>query len=211
MRHIHPIQPIAVIILIVVFLYLRKRNAAKRPPGAAPDGRESRDGRPAISRTTDGESPEAAYRNLRRKALAANPESMGLPGPLAPDAPHTMLMEIGMNPVVTLASFANGDAGVYYQNGGGMIGGISHENVRQAAKTFLAFGRGALPKLTRIANPPLPEPGNVRFIAVTSEGIFTSEVDREALADPKHDFSALFYAGQEVVTQMRQAQEKRAQ
>jgi hypothetical protein len=210
MRHIHPIQPILAVLLIVVFLYLRRRAAAKRSPAAPQGGRP--ESRAAAARMTEGDSPEAAYRNLRRKALNATPESLGLPGPLATDAPHAMLMEIGMSPIVTLASFANGDAGVYYQNGGGMIGGIAHESVRQAAKTFLAFGRGALPKLTRIANPPLPEPGNIRFNAVTAEGIFTAEVDREALADPGHDFSALFYAGQEVVTQMREAQqEKRPQ
>jgi hypothetical protein len=111
--------------------------------------------------------------------------------------------------VVTLASFANGDARLYYKTGGGMVGGISHEKVRKAAQEFSALARKALPRMSRVTSYPVPNEDRVRFYVLTPRGIFTTETDREALGEPGNELAPLFYSGQEVVTQMRQVQEQR--
>ncbi|HXU33878.1 MAG TPA: hypothetical protein VN851_25180 [Thermoanaerobaculia bacterium] len=202
MAHIHPIEPIATVLLIALYFYLRwKRKAADGP--ARPKAVEPKI---AIERPAKVEEPpEVVYAKLRRRALDTTPEALGVANDLAPGDPYALLMEMGMpGTVVTLACFADGDAGVYYQTGGGMIGGRAHETVRKAAKAFIAQIKPLVVGMGKIADPPLPDPGRVRFTALTPEGAFTAETDREALADRDNALSALYYSGQEVVSQMRE-------
>ena len=209
MRHIHPLQPISMIILILVFLYLRKKKQAATAAKAGPVT-----ARPAVVKTVKPEQPpEVVYANLRRKALAATPEIVGMSGSLQEDEPYGALMEMGISDsVVTLVCFADGEASLYYKSGGGMVGGSSHDSVRKAAKEFTGLAHKALPQMTSApgGDHPLPSDDKVRFYALTPQGIFTTETDRQALAEPGNPLSALFYGGQEVVTKMRQVQAQRA-
>ncbi len=201
MNHIHPIEPIATILLIAVLIYLRyKRKAADGPPKSKPQERA------VIERPAKVEDPpEVAFAKLRRRAFATTPEALGVANDLTDGDPYVVLMEMGMpSSAVTLACFADGDAGVYYQSGGGMIGGRAHETVRTAAKVFIAQIKPLVVGMEKVADPPLPDEGRVRFSALTLEGTFTAETDREALADPDYVLSPLFYSGQEVVSQMRE-------
>lgn len=209
MRHIHPIQPILLVVFIVAFLWYRKKNA---PPGTAA-GAPGAGGapRPAATRPAKvEETPEAVYMRLRKRALDKVPANFVLGG--SEDEPYGALMEMGIaDSAVTLACFADGDAGLYYQSGGGMVGGGSHESVRKAAKDFLALAGKAVPRMIKTANHPLPAPGRVRFYVLTPKGILTTETDREALGEEsRNELSALFYSGQEVVAQMRQVQAQKA-
>jgi hypothetical protein len=207
MRHIHPLQPISMIILILVFLYLRKK---KQAAAAAKDGPATP--RAAVVRPVKPEQPpEVVYANLRRKALEATPEVVGMAGSLQEGEPYGALMEMGISDsVVTLVCFADGEASLYYKSGGGMVGGSSHDRVRKAAKEFTGLAYKALPLMTPAAEHPVPADDKVRFYALTPQGTFTTETDRQALAEPGNPLSALFYGGQEVVSQMRQVQAQRA-
>jgi len=202
MNHIHPIEPIATVLLIVLFFYLRRKRKAEEGP-ARPKTVEPKI---AIERPAKVEDPpEVAYAKLRRRAFETTPEALGMANDLSLDDPYVLLMEMGMpGTVVTLACFADGDAGVYYQTGGGMIGGRAHETVRQAAKGFIAQIKPLVVGMEKMADPPPPGPDRVRFTALTLEGTFTAETDREALADPGNALSSLFYSGQEVVSKMRE-------
>jgi hypothetical protein len=218
-RHIHPLQPLAVILLVVVFFYLRRKKPAAPPAlGRAAKGLEPR---AAVEKPVKPpkppkppmpeEPPEVAFMNLRRRALEATPESVGLAGLLADDEPYGLLMEIGMpGSVVTLACSAAGDASLYYQTGGGMVGGIGHDGVRRLAKEFVAAARGALSRMAPAPDQPLPDPDRVRFYALTPRGIFTAEMDRQDLGETESEFSSLFYGGQEIVARMRQVLAQRA-
>lgn len=202
MEHIHPIEPIATVLLIALFFYLRwKRKAQDRPMGP-----KAAEPMITIERPAKVEDPpEVVYAKLRRRAFQSTPEALGVANEIGPEDPFALLMEMGMpGTVVTLACFADGDAGVYYQTGGGMIGGRAHETVRKAAKGFIAQIKPLVVGMGKMADPPLPEPGRVRFSALTPEGTFTAEVDRETLADPGNALSTLYYTGQEVVSQMRE-------
>ncbi len=208
MEHIHPIQPIATVLLIALFFYMRwKRKAQERPQRT-----KASEPRIPIERPAKVEEPpEVVYAKLRRRAFQTTPEALGVANDIGPEDPFALLMEMGMpGTVVTLACFADGDAGVYYQTGGGMIGGRAHETVRQAAKGFIAQIKPMVVGMGKMADPPLPDPGRVRFSALTPEGTFTAEVDREALADPGNPLSALYYSGQEVVSQMREVLAQKA-
>lgn len=203
MRHIHPIQPILLIVFIVAFIWYRKKNA---PPASGPAAAGAGP-RPAVTRPAKVEEPpEAVYMRLRKRALDKVPANFVLDG--KEDEPYGALMEMGLSDsAVTLACFADGDAGLYYQSGGGMVGGGSHESVRKAAKDFLLLAGKAVPRMIKTASYPLPAAGKVRFYVLTPKGVLTTETDREALGEEGgNDLSALFYSGQEVVAQMRQVQ-----
>ena len=210
---IHPIQPIAVILLIVVLIYMKRKKGSAKGPEKVDRHAADRAVVLALEKAMKGKEdpPEAIYLDMRQRALETAPASLGLTSSLAENEPYGLLMEMGIaDSVVTLACFANGDAGVYYQSGGGMVGGIAHENVRKAAKELVALSRKALPRMSRAAAHPLPSPGMVRFYALTPRGTFTVETDREALGESPNELSALFSSGQEVVAQMRQVQAQRA-
>lgn len=204
MRHIHPIQVILLIICIAAYWYYKKKNAPQGTGAAAPGAAGPR---AAVTRPAKVEEPpEAVYARLRKRALDKVPANFVLGG--SEDEPYGALMEMVISDsAVTLACFADGDAGLYYQSGGGMVGGGAHENVRKAAKDFLALAGKAVPRMIKTASHPLPAPGRVRFYVLTPKGVLTTETDREALGEEaRNDLSALFYSGQEVVAQMRQVQ-----
>jgi hypothetical protein len=198
MAHIEPWQPIAVIVLTVAFLWYRRKQKQKAEAEV-----QATFARPNRARTA-----EEIYMDMRRKALATTAQNLGR-DPKSSE-PYGLLMEMGIQiSVVTLVCFADGDANVYHKTGGGMIGGSFHENVRNAAKAFVALAPKALPKMVKTTDFPLPGQDKVRFYALTPQGVFTTETSRQTLANPKSELGALFYTGQEVVTQMRQVQEQK--
>ncbi|HVR98482.1 MAG TPA: hypothetical protein VMW27_17845 [Thermoanaerobaculia bacterium] len=209
MDKIHPIQPLLTIVLIVVFLYLRRKKAAE---AAAKLKAEAP--RPAVVRekvVKPAEPPQVVHANLRRQALDTTPDRLNLAG-LQDDEAYGLLMEMVIgDSVVTLACFADGNAGLYYQTGGGMVGGIAHESVRKAAKECILLTQKALTAMERTDSYPTPGEGEVRFFALTPRGVLTAVRYREELGETQDELSALFYGGQEVVSRMRQIQEQKAQ
>ena len=213
MEHIHPIQWILLIGTVAALVWYRRKNA---PPGAA---KWSFGGEPRapVSQKAKPEQPEASaetiYKELRKKALETPRSRLALPEGFPEDAPHGLLMEIGMagSSVVTLACFATGDASVYYRTGGGMRGGIGHETVRNVAKDFVSQAITILPRMIQPNGYPLPGADKVRFYALTAKGTYTIETDRESLADPESELAPVYYTGQEVVAEMRLIQEQKSQ
>jgi hypothetical protein len=211
MSHIHAWQVIATIALIAFLVYMRRKSTAQRPaPGPS---REDAAIRAAVERTMKpDEAPEVAFANLRRKAFETPAQRLGQAGDVPENQAFGWVMEMGLSSsVVTLVCFADGDASVYYQTGGGMIGGIAHESTRKAAKEFVASAAKVLPALSRVSGlPPLPEQDKVRFSALTPRGVLTTEIGREALGGTQPDaLSALYYSGQQVVSEMREVQTAR--
>ena len=195
--HIYPWEVIFVIALVAVVVYVRRQQALKS--GAFTPKRKG-----------GKETPEDAYMRLRYQALTTIAARLGLPGELKANDPYGVIMEMGIpKSVVTLAAFADGDARLYYKTGGGMVGGISHQSVRQAAQELVSLSRKVLGRMTKVTEYPLPGPDRVRFYVLTPRGIFTTEADRQRFGETASDLSTLFYKGQEVVTQMRQVQETR--
>ncbi|HEX3126926.1 MAG TPA: hypothetical protein VH394_06325 [Thermoanaerobaculia bacterium] len=208
--HVNPWQFIATVILCVVFWWMRRKRAPEA--GAGPKGAAAP--QPGVQKVVKPKDPpEVVYANLRKKILETPRESLGLPGDpgeVNRMEPYGLVMEMGISDsAVMLACFANGDAGVYYQTGGGMKGGLAHESVRKAVKDLIALAEQALPKMARYTGQPTPGPGKVRFYVLTPRGLVTAETDREALADRGNQLAPLFYSGQEVVSQMREVQEQR--
>jgi hypothetical protein len=140
--------------------------------------------------------------DLRLRALRA-PAAEEAPD-AAPGEPFAVLMDLARpQGTATLFATSAGDGSIYLSNGGGLLGGIGHENVRNAARAFVAESRKHLPRMTATTDTAYPAPGLVRFWVRTPEAVYADERPVDALAGGADPLSPLFFAGNEVITQLR--------
>src|SRR5579885_2593669 len=81
---------------------------------------------------------ETRLETSRRRSASGTPESFGL------------VHEFWQRGVlVTLAAFSTGDLSLYFSNGGGILGGIQHENVAQLVRKTIPLLGPLTPQLER--------------------------------------------------------------
>jgi len=148
--------------------------------------------------------PTQVIRNLRNMVLSLSPDQIGVTQ--SPKYPHVwgLLMETGHpQALVTLVSLADGTASLYFGHGGGVIGGGEHASVRQAVQVFIASAEEYRAELVPTSEFPLPDVGRVKFYLLTFSGVLTADADENDLGDGGHELSDLFYAGHNVIAQLR--------
>jgi len=117
-------------------------------------------------------------------------------------------METGYDSVtVTLVALSDGSTSLYFSNGGGLIGGHSHEDVRRANSAFINQANHSLPDLKPCETFPIPEPAHTVFYVLTDSGILTGGALEDDLGYGRHQLSTLFHAGHEVISQLRMISE----
>jgi hypothetical protein len=150
------------------------------------------------------EPPAEIYLGLREKMLAATPVELNLPVQRNPPSAYGVVMDLVMDAgTATIVSLATGDTSMYTSGGGGIIGGIGHESCRTASKHFISIAQSFVPQLPRASDHALPAEGMARFYILTTDGLLVSEAPITALDAGQHPLSALFVAGNEVITQIR--------
>jgi hypothetical protein len=119
-------------------------------------------------------------------------------------------METGYpDATVSLVAMADGAASLYLSTGGGMIGAGQHPKPAAAARSLVALASHNLERLKTATDKPLPAPGRVRFYVLTKRGVLTAEAGESELGESRHDLSPLFYAGQDLISEMRKVDEKK--
>jgi hypothetical protein len=142
-----------------------------------------------------------AYLKLRQLDIKTNPGNLGLTVALDSQEPFGILMDLSLpQGNATIVAFISGDASFYTSTGGGVIGGIDHENVRNAARKFVNASFKYLDKMMPTVAYPLPESGKVRFYVLTPQNIFTYEADEWDLH--KNELSPLYSEGHHVLTEL---------
>jgi hypothetical protein len=106
------------------------------------------------------------------------------------------------NAVVSLICFIDGNVSLYFSSGGGILGGIKHDQVRQAASKFIQFANVHLPEMVPCNEFPLPESGHTSFYVLTPTAAFIARALDSELAECRHPFSLLFSAGHCIITQL---------
>jgi hypothetical protein len=109
----------------------------------------------------------------------------------------------------TIVGFADGNASLYLSGGGGIIGGVGHEPVRRAATAMAKVADQYIGQTKAANSTPLPVAGDVTFYVLTTNGIRSATAHEEDLGEQRHVLSPLFYAGQELITQLRLVSEKK--
>ncbi len=148
--------------------------------------------------------PAAVYTGLRGQILNLKPDDLDL-RPAQRAGVWGALMEMGYaHGSASLVALADGTASLYFSNGGGILGGGQHKEVAQAARDFLSAVQIARPAFQFTRETPLPLVGQVRFYALTTKGVYTAFAPEDDLGHNRLPLAELFYAGQQVITQLRE-------
>jgi hypothetical protein len=159
-----------------------------------------------FGRKRDAEPPPPAevYTDLRRQVLGLTPDQLEEGIRVGDAQVIALLMETGYpEAVATLVVVADGTSSLYFSNGGGLIGAGEHAAVADASRRLLLKGHEFLPQLTSVTDPPLPAEGTTQFAVVTREGLRGAVAPEAELGQGEHPLSPLFYAGHDVITQIR--------
>ncbi len=157
-----------------------------------------------MTQTPGAEDTGKVTKALRDKIFRLSPGEINVSP--SEDYPHVwgIVMETGFpEGVATLVSLIDGTVSLYFSGGGGVIGAGEHGNVRTAATTFLRAAERYRQSLVRTTEYPMPGAGRVRFYVLTYEGILADDVEENTLGDGVHALSPLFYAGHEVLSEIR--------
>ena len=104
----------------------------------------------------------------------------------------------------TVVAGSDGSASIYLSHGGGFIGGgQKYESLRTAALNAASLALKMRSQMSPAENFSLPQPGDVRFYLITSEGIFTATAQEADLRSGSSPFTKLGSAAQQIVTEYR--------
>ena len=153
-------------------------------------------------------TPSQMFDKLRSMVLNLNPNDIGLTKKNFPHPVFALVMETGfLEGSYTLSSVADGSTSLYFSNGGGIIGGGEHENVREASDYLLSGAQHFYEKAQRITVFPRPEAGRVIFYFITFDGVRSYTALEDDLGNEKDELSKLFIAAHRVITELRKIEE----
>jgi hypothetical protein len=154
---------------------------------------------------------EQAYQGLRELALKVSPGDLRLKLDGDGVTAYGVVMEFALpKATVTLTSYSSGDASLYFSTGGGILGGVGHETVRNAARQFVSSAQTFLSQMREVASFPLPPTGMTHFYVLTNHGVRgSSELNSDDLKNTESEFFALFAAGQGVISEIRKIETRK--
>src|SRR5258707_9286453 len=153
-------------------------------------------------KNTDG-----IYSGLRHQALVASRPEIGISLPREKPV-WGLLMETGYpSAAVTLFALSDGTTSLYFSNGGGILGGHSHQNVRLANAAFIEVSNQFWKQMNRCESFPSPETGQTIFYGLTDSGVLTASGAEDDFGYGRHPLSQLFHAGHAVIAELRQISE----
>jgi hypothetical protein len=153
--------------------------------------------------TSRAKTTEASL-GLRQMALTMDYTKAGIQEFVGANQIWGVIMEMGFpDATVTLVALVDGTASLYFSSGGGFIGGVGHEAVRKAASKMCHVADAFVPSCSPATEFPFPKQGYTIFYILTKDGKVTATALESDLGEEKHALSSLFYAGQDVITQLR--------
>lgn len=155
-----------------------------------------------VSKRSDAISDTSTYMVLRGNALAQNRQSLGLE--LPDSAVYGLIIDWEKGDgISTLVAFQSGDASIYFSSGGGIIGGIQHEEVKVAVQQLIAQAQEDLVHMELTKTTPLPHNDCIRFYALTGLGVYTYQEVYSKLEDQSSVMSTLFGEANKVIAAIR--------
>jgi len=143
---------------------------------------------------------------LRGQLMKLNPDAAGVRDFVGGNQVWGVVMETGIpENTVTLVALADGTTSLYFSSGEGVIGGAGHETVRKAALRMSRIADSVAPSCSPATEFPFPVQGHTSFYILTKNGKVTASAPEKDLGELNHPMSLLFYAGQDVITQLRLA------
>lgn len=143
------------------------------------------------------------YTDMRNMALGVTEDQLGIQLPADQTKIYGVVMDWDLpEGTATLISFISGDASLYLSSGGGVIGGVGHNNVKQAAITFIEKAEKYLSMTTKTERTPLPDNNGVRFYFLTNKGKFVGQEQIKNFENNSSNWLDLFEEGNKVITEL---------
>jgi hypothetical protein len=152
-------------------------------------------------------TPEEVGATLRRKAFETRLETASKSRSATPSS-YGLIYEFWQRDVLaTLAAFSTGDLSLYFSHGGGILGGIGHENVAEMVRKTMPLLGPLTPQLRRSDEIEPPKPGETTFTILTDQGRFRSRLDAMPERDRENANFQLLALSQGLITELRKARE----
>jgi hypothetical protein len=144
------------------------------------------------------------YHDLRNMAFSATLEQLGVQLPSDQTKVYGVIMDWDLpEGTATLVSFLSGDASLYLSSGGGVIGGVGHDNVKQASFAFISKAEKYLSKTTKTDTTPLPNKEGIKFYLLTNKGKFVAQEQMKNIENESSEWLDLFEEGNKLITELR--------
>lgn len=148
--------------------------------------------------------PAKVMREMREKWLMTSADRIGVKDFTGSAGIYGILMEENMGKfTATVLAALTGDASLYTTGTFGVIGGVGHEPVRNAARKFCFEAEKFFPQCKKVDAFPYPEGQDVVFYILSKGGVFSTVAKKTDIVSEKHALFPLYVAGQEVLTQLR--------
>lgn len=156
------------------------------------------------SAKTKSQIPTNPYLGLRNQVLSLKPEDLGIHIPADKEEAFGVVLEIETGGgVATIVSLSSGDASMYTSTGGGIIGGMTHTNVKDAALAFVKTSQSYFHKMHIAKNSDTPKTGDIKIFILTNKHKYSYEAPEKDITNEKSYWAVLFYKGNDVITQLR--------
>jgi hypothetical protein len=121
----------------------------------------------------------------------------------ADSAVHGLVADIAYDEgTVTIVCLDDDTTAMYTSHGGGIIGAGEHEHVVAVTRRVLELAALQQVSIPLVTDDRLPLPGNVQFSVLTRQGVRSDTADEVELDNKTHPLSPLFFAIQDVVTEL---------
>lgn len=164
----------------------------------------------ALAQEPSRKDPPQVMRELRVMFLSSAAATLGF----KPTPEYPRVFGVAMDwplgeHTATIVSAMDGSASLYTTSAFGIIGGGDHESVRVAAQRFVKAAESHHDTSVRTGAYPYPAKGKVRFYLRTFGGVRVIETDAASVYSASGTYSALFGAGQAVLTELRKVSEQK--
>ena len=109
---------------------------------------------------------------------------------------------VGENTITVLSS-SIGDASLYTTSSFGIIGGIGHAKVREAAIAFVKGSQIYADKAQPVSEFPYPDKNSLQFYFITPSGVKRLSFPLTEIERENSDARILYTLGQQVITELR--------
>jgi hypothetical protein len=159
--------------------------------------------REELSATPKAAERDNPYLDLRALALSTTPETFHLKS----DAEvYGVVMDWNVGSgIVTVTSLLSGDASMYTSSGGGVIGGVGHKTVRDAAIAFVKSCSDYRKHFSNSADTSAVSEGSIKFFLLTGRGRLVAEEKLENFDNSSSPLLGLFIEANKVIARLRES------
>lgn len=105
--------------------------------------------------------------------------------------------------VATFTAFKSGDASMYTSTGGGIIGGVGHDNVKIAAQSLVRRSKNFVKNAKKSDDISVARDSTIKFFFLTTKGRFVSEETLDNLDNGSSPLLELFVEANKLITELR--------